>query len=301
MSVDIDFLVIGAQKCATSWLYYCLKEHPSVCLPSVKLEKVYVGGDLHKKYGNKWYKEHLNKNSNNKVTGDISVEYLLNHRSPKFLSKLANNIKLFASLRSPMDRAISAYFWNLRRGNVEEISINKGLKRAITTWEENSIEDVNGLNSYYYDIIERGMYARQIQRYVQHFSKQSIYLIYYDDIRKNAVDTLSRVFSVLGVNPDYRPPSLKRRPKQNSYLRLLLKLERVLPNSSLFGKVTDITNQLFCKLGLGDDRPSLSPGVKRRLQSIYSSCDVRLRDLTQKLPRSNILTPNRPIPPWTGG
>jgi len=31
-----DFLVIGAQKSATSWLYFCLQNHPDIYLPSKK-------------------------------------------------------------------------------------------------------------------------------------------------------------------------------------------------------------------------------------------------------------------------
>ena len=36
-SLPLEFLLIGAQKCATSWLYLCLAEHPEMsALPEVR-------------------------------------------------------------------------------------------------------------------------------------------------------------------------------------------------------------------------------------------------------------------------
>ena len=31
----IDFIGIGAAKCATTWLSCCLDEHPQICLPKL--------------------------------------------------------------------------------------------------------------------------------------------------------------------------------------------------------------------------------------------------------------------------
>ena len=47
MLKKLDFLVIGSQKCATSWLFYCLQEHYELLLPTKKNEKEYIGGDIY--------------------------------------------------------------------------------------------------------------------------------------------------------------------------------------------------------------------------------------------------------------
>ena len=56
----IDFLIIGAQKSATSWLYDCISEHPQICVPKQKKEIEYIGGELYKKNGLEWYFSLLN-------------------------------------------------------------------------------------------------------------------------------------------------------------------------------------------------------------------------------------------------
>ena len=41
--IRIDLLLIGAQKCATSWLYECMRDHPQMWLPAKKREVKYLG------------------------------------------------------------------------------------------------------------------------------------------------------------------------------------------------------------------------------------------------------------------
>ena len=47
---NIDFFLIGAQKCATSWMYLCLKEHPEISVPKVKGD-YFIVGELFNKNG----------------------------------------------------------------------------------------------------------------------------------------------------------------------------------------------------------------------------------------------------------
>ena len=82
----LNFLVIGAQKCATTWLFECLNEHPDICLPKHKREVEYMGGPLYKEQGGQqWYLSLLNHCDNNKVKGDVSVEYIINNESPQLI------------------------------------------------------------------------------------------------------------------------------------------------------------------------------------------------------------------------
>jgi len=296
----MDFLVIGAQKCATSWLYCCLREHLQLHLPPVKEEKVYLGGALYHRYGIEWYREQMGNSDNAQAVGDVSVDYLLDRRSPPVIVKYAPDAKFIAVLRDPVERAVSAYFWNLRRGNVLELDVDRGLSRAIDEWRRHGPDQTYNPDAHYYNIIARGLYARQLDRYIDRFGSQSVYLLYYDDIKANPKDAVQRVFRILDVDPTVEPPSLSRRPKQNSYFRPLLRLEQSLPNNAVFGKVSDLANQALCTLGLGREKPTLSAHVEAELRSLFAPHDDRLGGLSRKLPRSNVLTSGSPLPPWVG-
>ena len=51
-----NFLVIGAQRAGTTWLYECLREHPEIFLPETK-ELHYF--DLNHEKGDEWYFQHF--------------------------------------------------------------------------------------------------------------------------------------------------------------------------------------------------------------------------------------------------
>ena len=293
------FLIVGSQKCATSWLYYCLSDHPDVDVPEQKLDKVYLGGLLHEKNGDDWYFEYLGQLEHGKIRGDVSVDYLIDPRSPEAIQQALETVKIFASLRSPVERAVSSYFWNLRRGHVQEHNLNEGLLRAAKEWKSMQPKTTYDPEEYCFNMIARGMYARQLERYLDQFGPESLYLLYYEDIRERPLDTLQHLYQALGVDASFRPSSLTRRPKQNSYLRPLLRLERATPNNALFGKATDIAHQVVSAMGLGQERPSLSDEVAEQLRSLYKPSDDRLKKLVRRLPRSNVLTPGDPFPPWT--
>lgn len=298
MSDGEKFFVIGAQKCATSWLYYCLREHHEIHLPSVKKEKIYLGGKLYRRHGITWYREHVGVPDNGQAIGDVSVDYLFDPRSPSVVKEYAPDAKIIALLRDPVDRAVSAYFWNLRLGNVGELDVNEGLSRAIREWNRCGPGQVYKSNAHYYNIIARGLYAKQLERYVIRFGVPSVYLLYYDDIRKRPEETLRSVFRILEVDTTVQPSSLSRRPKKNSYFRPLLRLERSLPNNGLLGKITDLANQALCAIGLGHQKPALAPELEDELRSLFAEQDNQLAELSKRLPRSNVLTPGSPVPPW---
>jgi len=231
----------------------------------------------------------------------VSVDYLFDPRSPAAVEDELGDLKVIASMRSPLDRAVSSYFWNLRRGHVREHNLNEGLLRAAKEWKSKQPKSTYDPENYYFNIIARGMYAGQLERYLDQFGPESLYLLYYEDIRERPLDTLQRLYRALGVDPSFRPSSLTRRPKRNSYLRPLLRLEHATPNTAFWGKATDIAHQVACSIGLGQEKPSLTDEVEDQLRSLYKPSDDRLKDLVRCLPRSNVLTPENPLPPWTTG
>jgi hypothetical protein len=294
----MDFLVVGAQKCSTSWLYNCLRDHPEMHLPPKKLEKVYLGGNLHNENDDSWYRDFVGGQGTGLIKGDVSVDYLIDPRSPEVVRETVGPVKIIASLRDPVDRAVSAYFWNLRQGHVQALDPSEGLYRAVKVWKERSPVTSYESENYHYNLVARGMYGEQLQRYLDVFGRELVYIVYYEDILKRPVDTLQSLYSALHVASDFEPSSLFRRPKQNSYLRPLLRVERATPNSALLGKVTDLANRILCHLGLGNEKPSLSPKVKNALQSLYEPSNERLKELVQELPRSNVVARENPTPPW---
>ena len=289
---SVQFLIIGAQKSATSWLYYCLRDHPEIHLPGRKREDIYLGGDLHQEHGTDWYFRHVGEPNDGQRVGDVSVDYLFDPRSPEAVHEVIPDTKIIAALRHPIDRAVSSYYWNLRRDNVREMDLGGGMRHVLGNRQTAERPDLQyDPTNYYINILARGLYDVHLRRYLEHFSPDQFLLLPFDLIKQQSGRVLERTYEFLNVNPSFRPGRLNqnRRPKQNSYRPFLLRFERETPNTPFFGHTANLAHQMVCRLGLHRERPSLPDDVKSELQNFYSSHVQDLIDLVQEIPASKDL------------
>lgn len=278
MTHTADFLVIGAQKCATSWLYYCLREHPELHLPASKREVHYLGGDLHRQRGTEWYFSLLAGAGPGQKTGDVSVEYLFDPRAPEAVARHLPRARLVAILREPAERAVSACRWHMRKGHLPLTSAGEAVEAVVREFAAGPGE---GTSPVLRDVVERGFYDRQLARYLGRLDGEQLLVLLYDEIRAAPLAALERIYRFLGVAPDFEPASLHRRPKRNSRTRWLVRLERAAPRSRLLGKVADV---LHGHLAGGGEREPEPPPAVVDLRALYRPHVERLVRLLEGLP-----------------
>ena len=82
-----NFFVVGAQKCATTSLYYYLREHPEIYLPMDKETKFFVRDDEYIK-GIKYYEsEYFSDYNGEKAIGEIDPDYMYFENTLERISK----------------------------------------------------------------------------------------------------------------------------------------------------------------------------------------------------------------------
>ncbi len=216
----LDFCVIGAQKCATSWLYYCLQDHPALCVPTKKLEVGYIGGKMYAEKGADWFFERFVCEPG-QIKGDVSVEYLYDRSSPKALKPFAGGAKLIICLRNPVDRMVSGYFWLLRKGDMSNIPLEEGIAEVL----KQPAGFPEPLDGPLEEAVRRSCYADQIDGFIAEFGAENIFVYLYEDVEEDGLLAVQRVYRFLGVDADFVPPSLNSAPKKNSYNRWLLAIE----------------------------------------------------------------------------
>jgi hypothetical protein len=268
VSNRIDFLVIGAQKCATSWLYYCLKEHPELRLPAKKRDDVYLGGDLYEARGADWYFGLMEPSKRHQKKGAVSVEYLFDARSPAVIHQYAPGLKLIVSLREPISRAISAYFWEMRKSLIPTLPLGEGLARAVDQLDA-AKNQTPQVGERYEGIITRGFYDVQLERYLQYFRPDQFLFLLYEDIQQKPREMIQKTYGFVGVDRDFVPPSLSRTPKRNLFLPSLISIERITKPLKGSAKLIDLSSQLLYKLGVRSQRPTLSNSLREKLQARY--------------------------------
>lgn len=177
-----NFLVIGAQRTATSWLYACLKEHPQVYLPHVK-EIHYF--DLYYEKGIEAYKRYYRFWAGEKAVGDITPCYLYKKGVAERIAEELPEARLIVTLRNPAERAFSQYKMYRRNGLIR------------TDFETTLAEEP--------EYIGRGYYYAQLQPYLKLFPREKILILIYEELKKDPRGHLKKVFSFLNVRDDFDP------------------------------------------------------------------------------------------------
>ena len=124
------FLVIGAQKCGTTWLGKMLCQHPQVCGPAKKELHFFNKPENYQK-GLKWYIRQFSTVPCAKATGEFTPNYFWTYDGnktmcdqnilediPKLVHDFNPDMKLILLIRNPVNRAISAYYHHIRKGRI---------------------------------------------------------------------------------------------------------------------------------------------------------------------------------------
>ena len=212
------FVIIGAQKAATTWLWDMLDQHPGTSLP-VQKEIHYFGSSELYARGDDWYFSHFRGLDPDKLIGEAStsyfydrVPYFFNTSSqiefdkslpsiPELISEKFPEMKFIVMLRDPVQRAVSAYSHWMKQGRV---SPRLGLKRVAT--EQPKMR-----------ILEYGLYARWLEIWMEYIPPERLLIIRYEDqIKTNWARTLSDTYAYLGLEPAFKP-ELPNRPVHPSW------------------------------------------------------------------------------------
>ena len=170
-----DFLIIGAQRSGTSTLYQTVARHPDV-RGAFRKEVHYF--DTYYDRGLNWYRANFPFNG---FTGESSPSYLVHPDVPARVKAVLPDVKLIAILRNPVERAYSAYNRNVRR------------QRESRPFAE----AIAGGPTLEFAYLERGLYAEQIERWLQHFRREQLLVLSAEAFFKNA--PMDRVWNFLGL------------------------------------------------------------------------------------------------------
>ena len=218
------YLVIGAQKAGTSSLHHYLSENPAVLTARVKevqyFTKYYARGEG-------WYRAQFPLVTNERAVrrrfgvspaiGEATAACLFDPRSPERVHAFDPEMKLIAVLRDPIERAHSHFQMELRWGR------ETGTFEEALDSEETELPDVlerlrmnpsvgvsSGLGRSY---VARGLYADQLERWLQLFDHEQLLILMSDDLNDDPAGTMSHVAEFLDV-PEWHASQYPRRGVQ---------------------------------------------------------------------------------------
>ncbi len=268
-----SFLLIGAQKCGTTWLSKMVSQHKEVNNLKTK-ELHFFDNEKNLRKGDQWYFNQFRCNCNTHAVGEYSPNYLFcevseNERIendipkniPLLIKQYNEDIKLIVVLRNPVYRAISAYYHHI---GVGRISYKSRLKDVL----------------HRYGIQSMGYYAIHLEKWFQYFPKNNfLILIYEEDLHKNnALKTLRRVYTHIGVNPDFIPANVEKQYNvSHSHFKLLL-------NNYLNGKLSKVVDGITPRFIKESPRWKINIPSEEidMLEEVYKPYNYRLSKLLNR-------------------
>jgi hypothetical protein len=234
-----DFLIGGAPRSGTTWLYELVDRHPEVYMakPVQPEPKFFLVDGIYRR-GMEYYSRTWFSNAKDaKILGEKSTNYLESSVAAERIYKNLPGVKLIFVLREPVERAYSNYLWSRMNGWEHE-----DFATALALEEQRERElpkELRYVRPHAY--FSRGLYADMLLPYFERFPRDQILCLRFDDISDRPEILAERLHRFLGIHP--RPgdarnlgiirPSIKDGSPLREETREILRSRYVDPNRRL--------------------------------------------------------------------
>lgn len=282
----LDFVVVGAQRSATTHLNACLRDHPEIYMcPD---EVPYFERPFFETSPPSQLRAAVAAAAPGQIRGIQRPDYLARPECPGNIFSLVPAARILIVLRDPIARAISAYHWYVQFGLLPLLPLDVGMERLLDGWTDPAYPRA-------FEILELGFYGQQVARYVDTFGADQVLVLLGADLRDP--QTFRQLFRSLGVDENHAPRVADSGTNAGTYdLRRLRFLRTRRRFAWSWDDVTEYRHQprrsrrpiasLVSAAVVGLDRfvlarvlvsapPVLRADLDRRLQALYVD-DIRL-------------------------
>ena len=274
-----NFLIIGAAKAGTTALYNYLNEHPQVFMSPIKesnffaydaksCDPHYLGHRPENQFPIQTltdYERLFENASGASAIGEASPIYLESPIAAANIQHHLPEVRLIASLRNPVERAISGWMMHVRKGK-----------------ESGKLIDRVDPETHY---VKVGYYYPKLRRYYDLIPSQRLKVFLFDDFQGDTLAVMQGLFRFLEVNDTFlpnvqvvhNPGTFPRHRRMNAILanRTLHRIVKPLSPSWLTALVRDLYRK-----NLGPP-PEISWDLRQQLRELYREDILQLQDLIQ--------------------
>jgi Sulfotransferase domain len=194
-----DFIIGGAPRAGTTWLYELLDRHPDVHMakPLKPEPKFFLRDDEYEKgleyYSTRWF----GNAPSSKVAGEKSTDYLESASAAERMARAVPHVKLIFLLREPVSRAYSNYLWSKMNG-LETEDFATALR--LEAQRERDLPDrLKFTRPFSY--FSRGVYADLLEPYFNRFMEHQLFIARYEDVVDRPHSLAEAVHTFIGVTP----------------------------------------------------------------------------------------------------
>jgi hypothetical protein len=192
-----NFLIAGAPRAGTTFLYKMLDQHPDVYLakPLNPEPKFFLIDDEFQKGLGYYSEKYFSAADARAAVGEKSTNYLEAPCVPGRIRQLLPGVKLLFTLRNPIERAYSNYLWS-KQNRLESLSFDEAVeKEAVREAQYSPSHRYSRPFSY----VSRGMYAAHLRPYLAAFPTEQIKVIFLEDLEDRPQAEIDAICRYLGV------------------------------------------------------------------------------------------------------
>lgn len=196
-------LVIGAQRCGTTYLHDQLAAHPQIAMarPQRPEPKVFLSDELAGR-GRDWYLRTYFAHARDEVLlGEKSTSYLEYPAAAARAAAVLGDPLILVQLRDPVDRACSHWAFSSDAG-LEKRSLADALTANLAgplPWDP----ALTSVSPFAY--LERGRYVDYLGPWVDRFG-HDLTVLFLEETQARP-DALATLYAGLGVEAGFRPPA----------------------------------------------------------------------------------------------
>ncbi len=212
-----SFIILGAAKAGTTALYHYMNQHPQVGMSRVKEtnyfalegESLDFRGPGDRDYIGRFsvttadgYQDQFREARGRRPSARPRRSTCTARRSRPAWPGSPPGPSSIAILRDPVDRAFSAFLHLVRDRRETTDDFAEALRledgRVADYWE------------HIWHYRRMGLYHEQIRRYLDHFDRDQVRVLIYDDFRADPAGVLAELFRFVGVDPTFEPDMTTR-------------------------------------------------------------------------------------------
>lgn len=275
-----NFLIPGAPKAGTTFLFNLLGQHPEICVSSIKEVHFF---DIEENFarGLDYYASFFDNRDQRPAVGEATPTYMIYpHICGRLREALGPDIKLIFMLRHPVDRALSHFMMSLS---------GMSLREGLTLDDFPRYLELSFANGAVAGFGPTGRYAAQLAPFFELFPRENtLVLLFEEDVRGNAQPGLDKVCRFLQISPHRFNTEISRHPTGTPKIKAINRLifddaSPVKRAAKALLRSTVLRDRLRTKIldiNLRPQKVRLDPDLRQELFARYFKDDVaRLEEM----------------------
>ena len=195
------FVIVGAQRCGSTYLTRLLDEHPDIEMAKpVRPEPKFFLDDEKYERGIEFYESEYFSSPRARVRGEKSTSYIESELAVGRIMVCFPEATIVVLLRDPVARAVSNYRFSVEQG-VEDWPLDEALRVSA---DGTRPFDPARFSASPYAYVPRGRYIDYLERIARGVPRQQIHIVFFESLVADPA-VVRDLYGRLGVDATFEP------------------------------------------------------------------------------------------------